>query len=160
MVRTPVILDAVVETPETFNLTATRTAGATTNLSAQGVATINDVVSLSVKDVQFWTFNEGSGTTTTNVYPTTDQVGTLTDGTAGGTNLTPTFTASGHEGGGMQFNGVWSNTSASRDGGYVALPTSVTDPLRGDGAGGGTGSLLSGLRPHRQAAQLVGTLQV
>ncbi|WP_222611281.1 MULTISPECIES: Ig-like domain-containing protein [Undibacterium] len=122
------------------SFTYTVTSGGVTETATVNV-TVNPITTLSVKDVQFWTFNEGSGTTTTNVYPTTDQVGTLTDGTAGGTNLTPTFTASGHEGAGMQFNGVWSNTSASRDGGYVALPTSVTDPLRGDGAGGGTGSL-------------------
>jgi len=98
-------------------------------------------VSLSVTDVQFWTFNEGLGTTTKNVYPTLDQTGTRTDGIAGGTNRAPTFTASGHEGAGMLFNGVWSGTSSARDGGYVALPTSVTDPLRGNGAGGGAGSL-------------------
>ena len=31
----------------------------------------------------------------------------------------------------MQFNGNWSNNSGQRDGGYVALSTAVTDPLRG-----------------------------
>uniref|UniRef100_UPI0013009E11 beta strand repeat-containing protein n=1 Tax=Rhodoferax ferrireducens TaxID=192843 RepID=UPI0013009E11 len=99
-------------------------------------------VGLSVQDVQHWTFNEGSGTTTTNIYPTPDQTGTRTDGIAGGTNLSPIFTSSGHEGSGMQFNGIWSNTSSTRDGGYVALPTSVTNPLRGDGAGAGSASLV------------------
>ncbi|MCX7218525.1 MAG: type I secretion C-terminal target domain-containing protein, partial [Burkholderiales bacterium] len=99
-------------------------------------------VDLSVQDVQHWTFNEGVGTTTTNIYPTPDQIGTRTDGIAGGVDRSPTFTANGHEGFGMQFNGIWSNTSGARDGGYLALPTSVTDPLRGNGSGGGSASLV------------------
>jgi len=99
-------------------------------------------VGLAVQDVQHWTFNEGSGTTTTNVYPAPDQVGTRTDGITGGPNRSPAFTGSGHEGAGMQFNGNWSNTSSQRDGGYVALSTAVTDPLRGNGAGGGSASLV------------------
>jgi large repetitive protein len=103
-------------------------------------------VDLSVRDVQHWTFNEGSGTTTTNIYPSVDQTGTRTDGISGGANLSPTFTASGHEGSGMQFNGIWSGTSSSRDGGYVALASSVTDPLRGNGAGGGNASLVFWIR--------------
>ncbi|MDO9191754.1 MAG: Ig-like domain-containing protein, partial [Undibacterium sp.] len=103
---------------------------------------VSPMVDLSLKDVQHWTFNEGSGSNTTNIYPTPDQLGIRTDGIAGGTNRSPTFTASGHEGAGMFFNGVWSNTSSARDGGYVALPTTVTDPLRGDGAGGGNASLV------------------
>ncbi len=42
LVRTPVINDILVESNETFNLTATRTSGTTTNASATGIATITD----------------------------------------------------------------------------------------------------------------------
>ena len=146
LVRVPLLQDSLNESNETFTLTATRTSGTTANLSASGTGTIVEMVSLAVNDVQHWTFNEGAGATTTNIYPDIDQVGTLTDGVAGGTNRIPTFTANGHIGAGMQFNGVWSNTSANRDGGYVALSTAVTDPLRGDGAGGGSASLVFWIR--------------
>ena len=62
LVRTPVIDDALNEAPETFTLTATRSAGTTTNLAATGTGTINDndaLPSLSISDV---TVNEGAGT--------------------------------------------------------------------------------------------------
>ncbi len=42
LVRTPIISDLLIETPETFTLTATVTAGATTNAAASGTGTIND----------------------------------------------------------------------------------------------------------------------
>nr|WP_295772086.1 type I secretion C-terminal target domain-containing protein [Rhodoferax sp.] len=42
LVRTPIIQDALIEADETFTLTATRTAGTTTNISATGTATIVD----------------------------------------------------------------------------------------------------------------------
>jgi VCBS repeat-containing protein len=42
LVRTPIVADSLVEPSETFTLTATRTAGTTTNASAVGTATITD----------------------------------------------------------------------------------------------------------------------
>ena len=110
--------------------------------TANVTVTVAPRVDLSVQDVQHWVFNESSGATTTNIYPTPDQIGTRTDGIAGGTNRSPTFTSSGHEGTGMQFNGIWSDTSSARDGGYVALASTVTDPLRGGVASGGSASLV------------------
>ena len=48
LVRTAIVQDATVEPDETFTLTATRTAGSTTNTSATGTATIiNDDVALT-----------------------------------------------------------------------------------------------------------------
>ncbi|MBK6296011.1 MAG: cadherin-like domain-containing protein [Rhodoferax sp.] len=113
-------------------------------------------VGLAVQDVQHWTFNEGSGTTTTNVYPAPDKVGTRTDGITGGTNLSPTFTSSGHEGAGMQFNGNWSNTGSQRDGGYVALSTAVTDPCAATVPAAAVPHWCSGSRPRRPAATSAG----
>ena len=43
LVRTPITQDVITETSETFTLTATRTAGTTSNTSAVGTATITDV---------------------------------------------------------------------------------------------------------------------
>jgi VCBS repeat-containing protein len=43
LVRTPITIDGAIEGSETFTLTATRTAGTTTNASAVGIATITDV---------------------------------------------------------------------------------------------------------------------
>ena len=43
LVRTPITIDNITEGSETFTLTATRTAGTTTNGSAVGTATITDV---------------------------------------------------------------------------------------------------------------------
>ncbi len=42
LVRTPVVNDSLTEVAENFTLTATRTAGTTSNLSASGTATITD----------------------------------------------------------------------------------------------------------------------
>ena len=43
LVRTPINSDSISEGSETFTLTATRTSGATTNVSAVGIGTITDV---------------------------------------------------------------------------------------------------------------------
>ena len=43
LVRTPIIGDVANEVSETFTLTATRTAGTTTNASASGIGTITDI---------------------------------------------------------------------------------------------------------------------
>ncbi|MEQ1851491.1 MAG: Calx-beta domain-containing protein, partial [Chthoniobacteraceae bacterium] len=62
LVRTPITDDALNEAPENFTLTATRTAGTTTNASATGTAAITDddaAPALSIDDV---TVNEGAGT--------------------------------------------------------------------------------------------------
>ena len=67
LVRTPITNDLLDEAPETFTLTATRTAGTTSNPSAVGTATITDndaPPSLSINDV---TVNEGAGTATFTV---------------------------------------------------------------------------------------------
>ena len=67
LVRTPITDDALNEAPETFMLTATRTAGTTSNLSFVGTETIADndaPPSLSINDV---TVNEGAGTATFTV---------------------------------------------------------------------------------------------
>ena len=67
LVRTPIVDDALNEAAETFTLTATRTAGTTTNAAATGTATIIDndgAPTLSINDV---TVNEAAGTATFTV---------------------------------------------------------------------------------------------
>ncbi|MEA3207025.1 MAG: hypothetical protein QOE70_82 [Chthoniobacter sp.] len=67
LVRTPINNDSLSENTETFTLSATRTAGTTTNATASGLATINDndpAAALSINDV---TVNEGAGTVTFTV---------------------------------------------------------------------------------------------
>ena len=67
LVRTPIVIDALDENAETFTLTATRTAGITSNASALGTATITDndpTPSLFIDDV---VYNEGAGTMTFTV---------------------------------------------------------------------------------------------
>ncbi len=90
--------------------------------------------------IDYWQFNQGSGTTTTNFNPTTDQLGTITNNTphAGqqadpAANLSPTWTAGRNDSTAIQFNGV-GGSSAARDGGWVALAPSVTDALAGQTA--------------------------
>jgi hypothetical protein len=129
-----------------FSFSARDSAGAFDTTPNTVTVSVAARVDLSVQDVQHWTFNEGGGATTSNVSPLVDQVGTRTDGIAAGTDRSPTFVAGGHEGAGMQFNGIWSSSSSARDGGYVALASSVTDPLRGNGAGGGSASLVFWIR--------------
>src|SRR5574343_1920410 len=66
LVRTPVVNDSLAEVTEDFTLTATTTAGVTSNPSAQGVASIidNDTPSFTINDM---TVNEGAGTITFTV---------------------------------------------------------------------------------------------
>ncbi len=62
LVRAPIVADTLDELDEGFSLTATRTAGATSNASATGSATITDddaTPTLSIGDV---TVNEAAGT--------------------------------------------------------------------------------------------------
>ena len=88
LVRTPVVNDTLDENAETFTLTATRTAGITTNASAAGTGTIvdNDLPpGISIDDVSV---NESAGTATFTVSLSTASglpvsVGySMTDGTA------------------------------------------------------------------------------
>ncbi|MGB8168786.1 MAG: Calx-beta domain-containing protein, partial [Chthoniobacteraceae bacterium] len=67
LVRTPIVNDALDEAAETFTLTATKTAGTTTNASAIGTTTITDddpTPSLTINDL---TVNEAAGTATFTV---------------------------------------------------------------------------------------------
>ena len=67
LVRTPITDDVIDENTEDFTLTATRTAGTTTNASVTGTATITDddgAAALSIDDV---TRNEAAGTATFTV---------------------------------------------------------------------------------------------
>jgi hypothetical protein len=84
LVRTPITDDLLDEGPETFTLTATRTAGTTTNLSYVGTETIldNDAPpSLSINDV---TVNEGAGVA----------IFTVTLGAASGQTVTVNYATS------------------------------------------------------------------
>ena len=102
--------------------------------------TVTPGVDVSSRWIDYWQFNEGSGATTTNYNPSTDHVGTITDAVphAGQVNdpaadLRPTWTTGRNGSTAMQFNGV-GGASAVRDGGWVALDASVTDPLAGQTA--------------------------
>ena len=67
LVRTPITDDSINEPAETFNLTATTTAGTTSNPSAVGIATITDndgAPTLAINDI---TVNEATGTATFTV---------------------------------------------------------------------------------------------
>ena len=67
MARTPITDDTIDEAAETFDLTATVTAGTTTNGAASGTATITDddpTPAISINDV---TVNEAAGTATFTV---------------------------------------------------------------------------------------------
>ncbi|HTY03563.1 MAG TPA: retention module-containing protein, partial [Rhodocyclaceae bacterium] len=99
--------------------------------------TVTPGVDVASKWIDYWQFNEGSGTTTTDYNPTTDQLGTITDAVPHSgqiddpvADLRPTWTTGRNGSTAIQFNGV-GGTSAQRDGGWVALDTSVTDPLAG-----------------------------
>ena len=119
-----------------FTFSVRDSEGAYDTLPNTLTVSVSPRVDLAVVDVQHWTFNEGTGTTTSNLYGTS-QTGTITDN-PGGSDLRPTWTAAGHEGSGIQFNG---NNAGTRDGGYVALATSVTDPLRGGSSNTGSATL-------------------
>ncbi|WP_184037147.1 VCBS domain-containing protein, partial [Chitinivorax tropicus] len=111
--------------------------GTTTSRIATTTINVAHKVDLAVKDVGHWTFDEGSGATTRNVYDRTPKIGHITDN-PGGPAAATAFTTGRDGTTAIQFNG---RNGGSRDGGYVALDKSVTDPLRGDGAGGGSASL-------------------
>jgi hypothetical protein len=67
LVRAPIVQDTIDEANETFTLTATRTAGTTSNTAATGTATITDddaTPTLAINDV---TVNEAAGTATFTV---------------------------------------------------------------------------------------------
>src|SRR5207253_2086662 len=85
LVRTPIVDDALNETSENFSLTATRTAGASTNVAASGIATIVDNDGAPQITINNATVNEAAGT------------GTILDnggGTGGTDNDTPTLSVS------------------------------------------------------------------
>ncbi len=123
------------------------TSSFTYTVSSGGVtetATVTVVVSpgvdLAAKWIDYWQFNEGSGSSTTNYNPFADQVGTITNNTPHTgqqadpvADLRPTWTTGRDGSAAIQFNGV-GGASAVRDGGWVALPTAVTDPLAGQTA--------------------------
>ena len=67
LVRTPIVNDALDENVESFTLTATRTAGPTTNASAIGTATITDDDAPPTFTINDVTVNEGAGTATFTV---------------------------------------------------------------------------------------------
>ena len=107
---------------------------------------VTPVIDLSAKWIDYWQFNEGSGTTTVNYNPSSaDQVGTLTDNNKVGFNPPavdmPTWVAGRNGSPAIQFNGVGTdrnytgNHPVARDGGWVALDHSVTAPLAGQEAG-------------------------
>jgi VCBS repeat-containing protein len=102
--------------------------------------TVTPGVDVSSRWIDYWQFNEGAGATTTNYNPSADQVGTITDAVphSGQVNdpvadLRPTWTTGRNGSTAMQFNGV-GGASGTRDGGWVALAASVTDPLAGQTA--------------------------
>ena len=96
LVRTPVVDDNLAEVTENFTLTASTTAGVTTNPSAQGTATItdNDTPAFSINDM---TVNEGAGTITFTVTLSNPSAGntTVNYATAAGTAGTPGDYAAG-----------------------------------------------------------------
>jgi VCBS repeat-containing protein len=101
LVRTPITSDVLDETDETFTLTATRTAGTTSNTSAVGTTTITDddaTPSLVINDV---TVNETAGTATFTV------------------------TLSAASGQTVSVNVATSNGSATAGGDYTAVPSTT-----------------------------------
>jgi hypothetical protein len=120
---------------DSFTYTLTDQDGDVATASAN--ITVAPGVDLSARWIDYWQFNEGSGTSTTNYNPATDQIGTITNNTPHtgqaadpAANLSPTWTTGRNGSAAMQFNGV-GGTSAVRDGGWVALDHSVTDTLAG-----------------------------
>ncbi len=67
LVRTPIIDDALNEANETFSLTATRSAGSTSNPSATGTATIIDNDAIPALSINNVSVNENAGTMTFTV---------------------------------------------------------------------------------------------
>jgi hypothetical protein len=116
----------------TTSFTYTVTSGGVTE-TANVTVNVTPAVDLRARWIDYWEFNEGSGTTTLNRQPFTDQTGTITDNNKANppnpsADLRPTWTTGRNDSAAMQFNGV-GGASATRDGGWVALPSNVTDPL-------------------------------
>jgi VCBS repeat-containing protein len=118
--------------------------------TTQVVITVNGGpdVKVSAQWMDYWQFNEGTGTTTTNFNPVTDQIGTITDNNKlnGAADLRPTWTTGRNDSTAIQFNGVGTGvnqTDLARDGGWVALDKSVTAPLAGGTATAPTQATLS-----------------
>jgi VCBS repeat-containing protein len=128
----------------TFQVTddgGTANGGQNTDQSPNTITfNVTPAVDLSAKWIDYWQFNEGSGTGTTNFNPAVDQVGTITNNTPHSgqqadpvADLRPTWTTGRNDSTAIQFNGV-GGASTARDGGWVALAASVTDPLAGQSA--------------------------
>jgi len=97
--------------------------------------TVNPGIDLSARWIDYWQFNEGTGSTSTNFNPAVDQVGSITDNNKlnPAADLRPTWTTGRNDSTALQFNGV-GGASGTRDGGWLALDASVTNPLAGQGA--------------------------
>ena len=128
----------------TFQVTddgGTANGGQNTDQSPNTITfNVTPAIDLSAKWIDYWQFNEGSGSGTINYNPAADQLGTITNNTphAGqqadpAADLRPTWTTGRNDSTAIQFNGV-GGASAVRDGGWVALASSVTDPLAGQTA--------------------------
>jgi len=119
--------------------TYTVTSGGVTETANVNV-TVTPGIDMSAKWIDYWQFNEGSGKTTTNYNPATDQIGTISNNiTHTGqvadpvADLSPTWTTGRNGSTAIQFNGV-GGASAVRDGGWVALDHTATDALAGQTA--------------------------
>ena len=119
----------------------TTNGGQNTDQSANTLTfNVTPTVDVSAKWIDYWTFNEGTGTSTTNTNTFIDRIGTITNNTPHtgqvadpSADLRPTWTlpTDGRNGStAMQFKGV-GGASSARDGGWIALDSSVTNPLAG-----------------------------
>ena len=128
----------------TFQVTddgGTANGGQNTDQSPNTITfNVTPAIDVSAKWIDYWQFNEGSGSGTINYNPAADQLGTITNNIphAGqpadpAADLRPTWTTGRNDSTAIQFNGV-GGASSVRDGGWVALATSVTDPLAGQTA--------------------------
>jgi T1SS-143 domain-containing protein len=95
LVRTPILTDSLVESAENFTLTATRTAGVTSNASAVGTATITDNVLPTVAAQSRSVSEEGlsSGIADTVGNPSDSTNSTTTTGTMTATDPDGAVTA-------------------------------------------------------------------
>ena len=128
----------------TFQVTddgGTANGGQNTDQSPNTITfNVTPAIDLSAKWIDYWQFNEGAGSGTINYNPAVDQFGTITNNMPHSSqpadpvaDLRPTWTTGRNDSTAIQFNGV-GGASAVRDGGWVALATSVTDPLAGQTA--------------------------
>ena len=114
LVRTPTLVDGLIESSETFTLTANLTTGPVSNSTAVGTATILDLDSapiLSVRPVGQWTFDEAFGVPAVNQLR--NIVGTLSDANLTNGNELPAWVA-GHaatSGTALQFDGKGASLS-------------------------------------------------